>query len=71
MFVSTFSLMEFVHSAGGCNHVSSIFSKIALMQDCISPITGAAIGTLLSISFGSISICINFLSFSPQVLPFP
>ena len=37
----------------------------------MSPTTGAAISTLLSISLGSMSTWMNFLGASPQVLPLP
>ena len=37
----------------------------------MSPTTGAAISTLESISFGSMSIWMNFFGASPQVLPLP
>ena len=37
----------------------------------MSPTTGAAISTLLSISLGSMSTWMNFFGASPQVLPLP
>ncbi len=46
-------------------------SSRAATQEPISPTTGAAISTLLSISLGSMSIWMNFFGASPQVLPLP
>ena len=37
----------------------------------MSPTTGAAISTFESISFGSMSIWMNFFGASPQALPLP
>ena len=37
----------------------------------MSPTTGATISTFESISFGSMSIWMNFFGASPQVLPLP
>ena len=60
--VSTLSFTSSVHSDGGLGHSSPIPSRSDLTQEPISPTTGAAISTLLSISFGSISTWINFLA---------
>ena len=46
-------------------------SSSAETQEPISPTTGATISTLESISFGSMSIWMNFFGASPQVLPLP
>src|SRR5713101_4692165 len=46
-------------------------SSRAATQEPMSPTTGAAISTLLSISLGSMSIWMNFFGASPQALPLP
>src|SRR3546814_1658177 len=67
-----FSLTVPVHSAGGGAHLSPMPSSSAETQEPISPTTGAAISTLLSISLGSISIWMNFcVPGLPQDLPLP
>ena len=50
--------------------VSMPFSS-ADTQEPMSPISGAAIATLLSISVGEMSIWMNFFGIAPQVLPLP
>src|SRR5690348_17795853 len=51
---------------------STLFPYTTLFRsEPMSPISGAAIGTLLSISVGEISIWMNFLGIAPQVLPLP
>src|SRR6516164_3110445 len=72
MFSSFFALRAPIQSAGGAGHFPSMPSRRADTQEPISPTSGAAISTLLSISLGSMSIWMNFFDpGSPQVLPLP
>src|SRR5437763_12148370 len=72
MFSSFFDLTAAVQSAGGVGQLPPIAASSADTQEPMSPTSGAAIPTLLSISLGSMSIWMNcFDPGSPQVLPLP
>src|SRR2546423_3341255 len=72
MFSSFFDLTAAVQSAGGAGQLPPIAASSADTQEPMSPTSGAAIPTLLSISLGSMSIWMNcFDPGSPQVLPLP
>ncbi len=72
MLVSFFALIACVHSAGGCFQSSPMPRSSAATQEPISPTSGAAISTLLSISRGSMSIWMNlFEPGFPHCLPLP
>src|ERR1700740_888852 len=66
-----------VHSAGGLDQPEPMAAFIAAMHEPMSPITGAAVATLLSASTGEMSTwmyCVLPASFdeaAPQVLPLP
>ena len=68
---SRFLLTAPIQSAGGAGHLAPMPSSSADTQEPISPTTGATISTLESISFGSMSIWMNFFGASPQALPLP
>src|ERR1044072_2299429 len=59
-----------VHSAFGFLKPALSPARSAATQEPISPITGAAIATLLSISVGEISTCTNLFGSAPHVFPF-
>ena len=60
-----------VHSAGGLAQLLPRPATRADTQEPMSPITGASMATLLSISVGAMSIWMNFFGplSAPQVLP--
>src|ERR1700737_3641062 len=58
------------HSLPGLLKLDLLPGRSAEKHDPISPITGAAIATLLSISVGAMSIWMNFFG-APHVLPLP
>ena len=61
-----------VHSVAGCCQSLPMPSSKAVTQEPMSPTSGAAISTLLSISRGSMSIWMNFLEpGGPHCLPLP
>ena len=60
-----------IQSAGGAGQLPPMPSSSAATHEPMSPTTGATISTLKSISFGSMSIWMNFFGASPQVLPLP
>src|SRR6202008_656334 len=62
---------DLTQSAGAAVQLLPIAASKAATQEPISPTRGAAISTLESISFGSMSIWMNFFGASPQVLPLP
>src|SRR5215475_7570689 len=71
-FSSRFDVTVLIQSAGAAGQLPPIPCNRADTQEPMSPTTGAAISTLESISFGSMSIWMNFLECgSPQVLPLP
>ena len=71
-FLSRLSNTARVHSAGGAAQLGPMPASSASTQEPTSPTSGAAIGTLLSISVGAISIWINRRVVEPpQVLPLP
>jgi hypothetical protein len=70
-FSSRFLLTAPVQSDGGADQLAPIPASNAETHEPISPTTGATISTLESISFGSMSIWMNFFGASPQVLPLP
>ncbi len=69
-FLSLRAWMDAVQSALGLLKPELIPATSAETQDPMSPITGAAIATLLSISVGAMSIWMNFFG-APQVFPLP
>src|SRR5258708_40048647 len=69
-FLSLRAWMDAVQSALGLLKPNLIPARSAETHDPMSPITGAAIATLLSISVGAMSIWMNFFG-APQVLPLP
>src|SRR5882762_6006617 len=69
-FLSLRAVMDAVQSVLGLLRPDLIPSRSAATHDPMSPITGAAIATLLSISVGAMSIWMNFFG-APQVLPLP
>jgi hypothetical protein len=71
MLASTLSLIAPVHSVGGAGQSASMAPSRAVTQLPMSPTIGAAISTLLSISFGSMSIWMNFFGPAPHCLPLP
>src|SRR6266851_4792909 len=72
MLSSLFDLTALIQSAGGAGHLPSMPSRRAETHEPTSPTSGATIPTLLSISFGSMSIWMSFFDpGSPQVLPLP
>src|ERR687887_561106 len=72
IFSSLRALTAETQSAGGAGQLVPMPSTSADTQEPISPTSGATIATLLSISFGSMSIWMNFFDpGSPQVLPLP
>src|SRR5262249_59444511 len=70
-FSARFELPPLAQPAGGAAQLPPIPWTSAETHEPISPTTGAAISTLESISFGSMSIWMNFFGASPQVLPLP
>ena len=61
-----------VQSAGALGQWLPMPATSAATQEPMSPTSGAAMATLLSISVGEISICMNCLPVgAPQVLPLP
>src|ERR1700730_18408041 len=62
--------MDPPHPALGLLKPDLIPARSAEAHDPMSPITGAAMATLLSISVGAMSIWMNFFG-PPQVLPLP
>ena len=72
MLASFFSRIASVHAAGGGAQSLPMPSSNADTQEPISPTSGAAISTLLSISRGSMSIWMNRLEpGGPHCLPLP
>src|SRR5207302_9515284 len=72
MFSDLRALMPSTQSAGVPGQVFPIVSISADTHEPMSPTSGAVVWTLLSISFGSMSIWMNFLvPDSPQVLTLP
>ena len=71
MFSSRLVLTALIQSAGGAGQLPPMPSSSAETQEPMSPTTGATISTFESISFGSMSIWMNFFGASPQVLPLP
>src|SRR4051794_41979616 len=71
MLSSRFELTAPTQSEGAAGQLVPMPERSAATQDPISPTSGAAISTLESISFGSMSIWMNFFGASPQVLPLP
>src|ERR1700722_4310760 len=69
-FLSLRAWMEAVHSVLGLLKPDLISASSAETHDPMSPITGAAMATLLSISVGAMSIWMNCFG-APQVLPLP
>src|ERR1700675_3563889 len=69
-FLSLRAWMDAVQSALGLLKPDLIPARSAETHEPMSPITGAAIATLLSISVGAMSIWMNFFG-APQVLPLP
>ena len=70
MFFSLRSAIAPVHSALGLANPDLMPASRADMQEPMSPITGAAIATLLSTSVGEMSTWMNCFG-APQVLPLP
>jgi hypothetical protein len=70
-FSSRFDLTAPAQSAGAAGQLPPMPSRRAATQEPISPTTGATISTFESISFGSMSIWMNFFGASPQALPLP
>ena len=74
MFLLLRANTSVIHSMEGFAKLVPIPADNACTQEPISPTNGAAIGTLLSISVGAISIWINWRLAAlvpPQVLPLP
>ncbi len=71
MFSSRLVLMVLTQSAGGACQEPSMPASSADTTEPMSPTSGAAISTFESISLGSMSIWMNCLGASPQVLPLP
>ena len=69
-FLSLRSAIAPVQSAGALAQFESMPPSSADTQDPMSPISGAAMATLLSISVGAMSIWMNCFG-PPQVLPLP
>src|ERR1700730_6316408 len=69
-FLSLRAWMDAVQSALGLLKPDLIPARSAETHESMSPITGAAIATLLSISVGAMSTWMNFFGV-PQVLPLP
>jgi len=70
-FSSRLAVTAAAQSAGALLQPAAMPSSRAATHEPMSPTTGAAISTLLSISLGSISTWMNFLGASPQVRPLP
>src|SRR5512132_1830953 len=76
-FLSLRSAIAPVQSAGGLAQLEPMPATSADTHEPMSPITGAALGTLLSASVGEMSIWMNclppgsFAPAAPQVLPLP
>jgi len=72
-FLSLRSAMAPVQSAGALTQLGPMPASSAATHEPTSPISGAEMATLLSISVGAMSICMNcLLPLSwPQVLPLP
>ncbi len=72
-FLSLRSAMPPTQSAGALGQLLPMPCTSAATQEPMSPMSGAAMATLLSISVGAMSIWMNCLAplSAPQVLPLP